>query len=81
MSFTLQKDQVKLFVLVYGFVWALTLVMVNYTSSGLTLHKIPLNNGKRNSEFLKFPRLTFFWSLFTLMKAFQKLTFLWHQFA
>jgi len=60
MSFTLQQDQVKLFVLVYGFLWAFTLVVVYCASSGLTLHKIPLNNGKRNSEFKKFPRLTFF---------------------
>jgi hypothetical protein len=41
-------------------------------SSGLTLHKIPLNNGKRNSEFLKFPRLNFFFESIYIDESLQK---------
>jgi len=42
-------------------------------SSGLTLHKIPLNNGKGNSEFKKFPRLTFFFQCNYIDASLQKI--------
>jgi len=41
MSFSLQKDQVKLFVLVYGFMWALTCVMVIACPQALPYTKSP----------------------------------------